>query len=170
VYRYYLILVHSLSLAWGSATRYAGGRPRPLVWVEPLIAKQRPRLGDGRRPVDDRKVLCGIPFFLYIGIRCEWLAHELGFGCGMTCWPRVRDWNNAGGWKRLHEVLLAELRAVRKLGMLWAEVDSSHIPALKGDQNRPELVDCGRPGSKHHLVTDTGDGPPRGAAYLRQPQ
>jgi len=24
----------------------------------------------------------------------------------MTCWRRLRDWNEAGVWKRVHEVLL----------------------------------------------------------------
>lgn len=38
-------------------------------------------------------------------------AGELGFGSGMTCWRRLRDWNDAGVWQRLHEVLLDELRA-----------------------------------------------------------
>ena len=100
--------------------------------IEPLIPKQRPRRGPGRRPVDDRKVLCGILFVLYTGIRWEWLPAELGFGCGMTCWRRLRDWNNAGVWQRLHEVLLAELRAADKLDLSRAVVDSSHIRALKG--------------------------------------
>ena len=100
--------------------------------VEPLIPKQRPRQGPGRRPVDDRKVLCGILFVLYTGIRWEWLPGELGFGCGMTCWRRLRDWNNAGVWQRLHEVLLAELRAAGKLDLSRAVVDSSHVRALKG--------------------------------------
>ncbi len=56
-------------------------------------------------------MLCGILFVLYMGIRWEWLPAELGFGSGMTCWRRLRDWNNAGVWQRLHEVLLSELRA-----------------------------------------------------------
>ncbi|WP_207230136.1 IS5 family transposase [Krasilnikovia cinnamomea] len=128
--------------------------------VEPLIPKQRPRSGPGRRPVDDRKVLCGILFVLYTGIRWEWLPRELGFGCGMTCWRRLRDWNNAGVWQRLHEVLLAELRAAGKLDLSRAVVDASHIRALKGGPKTGRSpVDRGRPGSKHHLITDAGGVP-----------
>ena len=100
--------------------------------IEPLLPHQRQRRGPGRRPVNDRKVLCGILFVLYTGIRWEWLPGELGFGCGMTCWRRLRDWNNAGVWQRLHETLLAELRAADKLDLSRAVVDSSHIRALKG--------------------------------------
>ena len=104
--------------------------------IEPLLPKQRLRCGPGRRPVDDRKVLCGILFVLYTGIRWEWLPRELGFGCGMTCWRRLRDWNNAGVWQRLHEVLLAQLRAADKLDLSRAVVDSSHLRALKGGPKR----------------------------------
>ena len=34
---------------------------------------------------------------------------------GMTCWRRLAEWQEAGGWQRLHETLLAELRAADKL-------------------------------------------------------
>jgi hypothetical protein len=46
-----------------------------------------------------------------IGIWNQWeyLPQDLGFGSGMTCWRRLRDWNEAGVWQWLHEVLLAEL-------------------------------------------------------------
>src|SRR4051794_17949415 len=60
------------------------------------------------------------------------LPNELKFGCGMTCWRQLRDWNNAGVWQRLHEVLLAELRAAGKLDPSLAVVDSSHVRALEG--------------------------------------
>lgn len=101
--------------------------------IEPLLpVRQRRRRYPGRKALDDRKVLCGILFVLYTGIRWEWLPAELGFGSGMTCWRRLRDWNNAGVWQRLHEVLLAELRAADRLDMPRAVIDSSHIRALKG--------------------------------------
>ena len=50
----------------------------------------------------------------------------------MTCWRRLRDWNNACVWQRLHQVLHDELRAADKLDLSRAVVDSSHIRALKG--------------------------------------
>jgi len=30
------------------------------------------------------------------GIPCEMLPKELGCGSGMTCWRRLRDWQEAG--------------------------------------------------------------------------
>ena len=76
-----------------------------------------PRRADhpGRRRLADRKVLSGILFVLYTGIPWEFLPQELGFGSGMTCWRRLRDWHEAGVWQQLHEALLAELNAVGAL-------------------------------------------------------
>ncbi|KOT60038.1 transposase [Streptomyces rimosus subsp. rimosus] len=103
-------------------------RIKPLL-PSPSAGRRRP----GRKPVlEDRKVLCGILFVLYTGIQWEWLPQELGFGSGMTCWRRLRDWNAAGVWQRLHEVLLDELRAADRLDLSRAVIDSSHVRALKG--------------------------------------
>jgi transposase len=65
--------------------------------IEPLLPVV-PRRADhpGRRRLDDRKVLCGILFVPYAGIPWEFLPQELGFGSGMTCWRRLRDWHEAG--------------------------------------------------------------------------
>ncbi|QEV56053.1 transposase [Streptomyces platensis] len=49
-----------------------------------------------RRALPDREVLCGILYVLHTGIQWEYLPQELGFGSGMTCWRRLRDWNEAG--------------------------------------------------------------------------
>ena len=57
-------------------------------------------LPSGPYALDSRKVLCGILFVLYTGIRWEFLPQELGFGSGMTCWRRLRDWNEAGVWQK----------------------------------------------------------------------
>ncbi len=77
-------------------------------------------------------MLCGILFVLYTAIPWEYLPQELGFGCGMTCWRRLRDWNQAGVWRRLHEILLARLRGAGQLDLSRAVIDGSHIRALKG--------------------------------------
>lgn len=61
-------------------------------------------------------MLCGILFVLHTGIQWEYLPQELGFESGMTCWRRLRDWNEAGVWQQLHEVLLAELNAAAREG------------------------------------------------------
>jgi transposase len=101
--------------------------------IEPLLpVVPRRRDHPGRKRLDDRKVLSGILFVLYTGIPWEFLPQELGFGSGMTCWRRLRDWHQAGVWQRLHESLLAELNAAGALDFSRAVIDGSHVGALKG--------------------------------------
>lgn len=101
--------------------------------VEPLLPAWPRRFRyPGRRPVDDRRVLSGILFVLHTGIAWEHLPQELGFGSGMTCWRRLRRWQQAGVWQRLHELLLAELHAAGELDWSRAVADSSQIQAKKG--------------------------------------
>ncbi|MFF3469142.1 IS5 family transposase [Streptomyces sp. NPDC001984] len=124
--------------------------------IEPLLPVV-PRRADhpGRKRLDDRKVLSGILFVLYTGIPWEFLPQELGFGSGMTCWRRLRDWNEAGVWQRLHESLLAELNAAGALDWSRAVIDGSHVRAMKGGpKTGPSPVDRARTGSKHHLITE----------------
>ena len=47
----------------------------------------------GRRRLDDRKVLNGILFVLTTGIAWQRLPQELGYGSGMTCWRRLKEWH-----------------------------------------------------------------------------
>ncbi|MGF6664090.1 transposase [Paraburkholderia atlantica] len=56
----------------------------------------------GLKPLDDRAVLTGILFVLQTGIRREMLPQEMGCGSGMSCWRRLRDWQKARVWDRLH--------------------------------------------------------------------
>lgn len=91
----------------------------------------------GRKRLDDRQVLQGILFVLHTGIAWEHLPQELGYGSGMTCWRRLAEWQKAGVWQRLHEVLLDRLRGADALDFSRAVVDSSHVRALKGGR-RPD--------------------------------
>ena len=101
---------------------------------------------------------CGILFVLYTGIPWEFLPQELGFGSGMTCCRRLRDWHDAGLWQRLHESLLAELHAAGALGWSRAVIDGSHVQAMKGGP-KPQAG----PGDGDQA----GDRPPRHRARLR---
>jgi len=142
-------------------TRKTAAKPWEIddrLWacIEPLlpVVPRNPRR-PGRKRLDSRKVLYGILFVLYTGIRWEFLPQELGFGSGMTCWRRLRDWNEAGVWQKLHELLLSELRAADLLDFSRAAVDSSHIRAMKGGPaTGPSPVDRGKTGSKHHIIVD----------------
>jgi len=118
--------------------------------VEPLLpVRQRRFRYPGRKPLDDRLVLQGILFVLHTGIGWEHLPPELGFGCGMTAWRRLRAWQEAGVWERLHEQLLAELHAADEIEWERAIADGSHIQAKKGAprQARARLTAAGQAAS-----------------------
>lgn len=101
--------------------------------VESLLpVRERRRCNPGRLPLDDRLCLQGILFVLHTGIQWEWLPQELGFGSGMTCWRRLRDWNESGVWERLHQVLLTDLHRAGKLDWSRAVIDGSHRQARRG--------------------------------------
>jgi transposase len=79
--------------------------------IQPLLPRRRRRCRyPCRRRLEDRLVLSGIAW--------QRLPQELGFGSGMTCWRRLRDWQQAGVFERLHQLLLAKLRHERTLSWL----------------------------------------------------
>ena len=98
--------------------------------VEPLLPKQRPPAKGGRpRKVGDRAALTGILFVLRTGLPWEMLPQEMNCGSGMTCWRRLRDWQEAGVWQELHAVMLDKLEAARRIDWERASVDSSSVAA-----------------------------------------
>jgi transposase len=105
---------------------------KPLVddvlWelTQPLLPPPKPRRQryPGRKPWDDRQALTGILFVLKSGIPWEMLPKEMGRGSGMTCCRRLRDWQEAGVWQKLHELLLAQLREADEIDWSRALVDS----------------------------------------------
>lgn len=109
--------------------------------IEPLLPRPTPRrfLFPGRQPIDNRKTLTGILFVLKTGIGWEDLPQEMGCGSGMTCWRRLRDWQQAGVWQRLHELLLEKLHHGDQLDWSRAVVDSSAVRALKGGTKRGRI-------------------------------
>jgi len=85
-------------------------------------------------------VLTGVVFVLKTGLPWESLPQELGCGCGMTCWRRLRDWQHAGVWKNLHRVLLDRLNAADKIDWSRAVVDSTSVRAMHGGKKRDRAL------------------------------
>jgi transposase len=118
---------------------------KPLVsdelWaiVEPLLPKVERRYRfPGRKRIDDRSVLTGILFVLQTGIPWEYLPQEMGCGSGMTCWRRLKEWQDAGVWQKLHEILLARLHQAGRIDWSRAAIDSSHVRAVGGARRRDQ--------------------------------
>lgn len=102
--------------------------------------------------MDSRLVLRGILFVLITEIGWEDLPQELGFGSGMTCWRRLRDWQAAGAFEQIHQAVLARCHAARLIdtgdGRRLARAGEK-----RGAATGPSPVDRAKTGSKHHILT-----------------
>jgi transposase len=107
--------------------------------IEPLLPKEAPKPKGGRPRVDDRAALRGIVFVLKSGIPWEMLPKEMGCGSGMTCWRRLKEWHEAGVWKRLHRVLLDRLGEANRIDWSRASLDSAAVSA-PGGAKRPGRI------------------------------
>jgi transposase len=109
--------------------------------VEPLLPPPKPRRTryPGRRPLDRRKVFTGILFVLKSGIPWEMLPQEMGCGSGMSCWRYLNAWQEHGVWQKVHEMLLAHLRAADQIDWSRAVVDSSSVRAVLGGRKRAPI-------------------------------
>jgi transposase len=63
----------------------------------------------GRPPADDRDALSGILYVLETGICWSQLPYRLGYGSGMTCLRRLREWQLNDSWSRIERVLQGRL-------------------------------------------------------------
>lgn len=100
--------------------------------IEPLLPPDPPKPKGGRPRVPNRQALTGILFVSRTGCAWEYLPQELGCGSGMTCWRRLRDWQVAGVWQKVWQVLLDELGLADAID--WSKVvfDSCSVRALFG--------------------------------------
>jgi transposase len=109
----------------------------------------------GRKPLDYRMILTGILFVLKTGIAWDDLPAELGCGCGKTCRHYLRLWHQAGVWRKLHALLLAELNGADQIDWSRALIDASFAKAPEGGEDTgPNPTDRRKSGSKHHVMTD----------------
>lgn len=100
--------------------------------IEPLLPPERPKPKGGRPRVPDRAALTGILFVAKTGTPWEYLPQELGCGSGMTCWRRLRDWQEAGIWKKIWRVLLDELGEADAIDWSVSAIDSCSVRAVLG--------------------------------------
>jgi transposase len=102
-----------------------------------------------------------IVFMLRAGLPWRLLpARELGAGSPVTCWRRLRDWQQAGVWQQLHTALVNQLGGADKIDWSRACLDTLSVRAKRGGElTGPNPTDRGKPGSKYHLVVDRGGVP-----------
>jgi transposase len=124
---------------------------KPLVvdelsaMVGPLLPRRRAQPKGGRPRVGDHAALNGILFVLRSGIPWRMLATELGYGSGVTCWRRLREWQREwqrrGVGRKLHQLMLDRLASADQIDWTRAALDSRRLAAKKGappsDRTRP---------------------------------
>ena len=110
------------------------------ILIEPVLPPPKPRRKKypGRKPISNRQALTGILFVLKTGIPWEYLPQELGCGSGMTCWRRLRDWQEQGVWDKLHQLVLSLLQEQGALDWSLAIADSSSVRAVGAGKNRAQ--------------------------------
>jgi transposase len=129
--------------------------------IQPLLpVRSRRHRWPGRLPLDDRACLNGILFVLLTGISWVDLPQQLGYGSGMTCWRRLRDWTTAGVWDDLHALLLAELHAADQIDWIRAAVDGSHIRAKRGRTRSVQARSTGPGQAANTTCSSTATGSP----------
>ena len=107
--------------------------------IEPILPPEPPKPKGGRPRIPDRQALIGILFVLKTGMAWEDLPQEMGCGSGMTCWRRLRDWQNARVWERIHLVCLERLQATDRIDWRRSVLDSASVRAVFGG-TRPALI------------------------------
>jgi len=100
--------------------------------VEPLLPEEPPKPKGGRPRIDDRAALTAIIFVLKSGIPWEMLPKEMGCGSGMSCWRRLKEWQEAGVWERLHQKLLDRLGEADQIEWERASLDAASVAAPRG--------------------------------------
>jgi transposase len=105
-----------------------------IFWevIEPLLPLPKPKPQGGRPRIPDRACFEGIVFVLRSGIPWEMLPKELGCGSGMTCWRRLRDWQESGLWQLIHFAVLDLLCRLNRIDWSRAVVDSCSVRAVFG--------------------------------------
>ena len=107
--------------------------------IKPHIPPEPPKPKGGRPRVSDRACLTGILFVLKTGTPWEYLPREMSCGSGMTCWRRLRDWQEVGVWENIHHLLLNKLRQADQIDWSRAIADSASVRAVLGGRKRGRI-------------------------------
>ena len=126
-----------------------------FVALAPHLPPEQPVGPKGGRPrIGHRIVVRVIWFVLATGCRWEDVPSELGCS-GRTAHRRLRAWEEAGVWDRLHAELLRLLRRSDRLDPHTVIIDGVSVRAFGGgEQTGPSPVDRRKKGTKHTLLVD----------------
>ncbi len=86
----------------------------------------------GRPRNDDRKTVNGIIYVLTTG--CRWMDMPTKYGSHKSVWERHKNWSGDGTWKRIMDALVAKGYSEGSVNVDLLSVDSSTVPAKKGER------------------------------------
>lgn len=92
--------------------------PLSAAQWERMRALLPPGKKEGRPRADDRATLAGILYVLRNGLRWQDLPPE--YGSPVTCWRRLRQWEQDGTWQRVWRAYFGTLTTREKVG--WARL------------------------------------------------
>lgn len=123
--------------------------------IQPLLPPEPLRRHGGPPRISHRAALGGILFILRHGLRWCDLPQDLGYGSGVTCWRRLRQWQALGIWAELHQAILNWLGDLDAIDWSRASIDSISVRAKRGGElTGPNPTDRGKKGSKYHFLVD----------------
>jgi transposase len=123
--------------------------------IQPLLPPELAFRHGGPPRVPHRAALGGIIFILRHGLRWGDLPQELGYGSGVTCRRRLRQWQALGIWATVDQVVLNWLGDLDAIDWSRASVDSVSVRAKRGGEHTgPNPTDRGKAGSKYHFLVD----------------
>jgi hypothetical protein len=79
------------------------------------------------------------------------LPQEMNCGSGMSCWQRLRDWQEAGIWRLIHFVVLDWLARYEQIDWSRAVVDGSSVRAVFGGFKQVPIQPT-EPGSEASVI------------------
>lgn len=127
--------------------------------VDLLPEQPKPGSQGGRRRIDNHTVLRVIWFMLTVGCRWKDVPRELGCS-GETARLRLKQWQEAGVWQRVHRRFLEKLNHCGRLNTQVTIVDSAQVRAFGGgDRTGPSPVNRRKKGSKYTLLVDQNGTP-----------
>ena len=107
---------------------------RPWALTNSLLPREN-RLGRPR--ADDRRTINGLLWVLRTGARWKDVPPE--YSSPVTCWRRLKRWQEHGVWPRILRVLLGQRHKRGRLTRSHTDLDGSFAPAKRG------ALESGRP-------------------------
>ena len=98
--------------------------------IAPHLPRRKAHPRGGRPPANDRKCFDGILWILWTG--APWKALPREYGSPVTCWRRLRQWEEDGTLLALWRAFLAQLNDQEKVRWDECFIDGSFAPAKKG--------------------------------------